>query len=225
VSAPRRLLLGAALLLATAPLAAQDARLERLPPAARTGVTAAIAEARARGLPTEPLVQRALEGAARGGEAERIVAAVREQAAQLGAAREVIGERASEADLAAAAGALYAGVPAAELARLRAARGDLPLAPPLVTLADFIVRGVPREVASSVVFRLMDARVPDRTYATLRRSVAQDISRGTPPAEAASRRARTALLPPRRRPWPRVFLPVPDIRGSGRPPATPSPRP
>ncbi|HEU0076870.1 MAG TPA: hypothetical protein VFQ76_04420, partial [Longimicrobiaceae bacterium] len=108
--------------------------------------------------------------------------------------------------------------------RLREERGDRPLAPPLVTLADFIVRGVPREVASSVVFRLVHAGVPDRTYAALRRSVAQDISRGTPPAEAASRRARTALLPPRS-PWRwRPRIPVPDVRRPG-PPPVPTPRP
>ncbi len=226
MSALRLLLPIAAALLAAAPLAAQDARLEeRLPPGALPGVTATVAEARGQGLPTEPLVQRALEGAARGVEAERIVAAVREQAAQLRVARDAIGGEAAEADLAAAAGALYAGVPPAELGRLREARGGRPLAAPLVTLADFIVRGVPRDVASSVVFSLVHAGVPDPTYAALRSSVARDILRGTPPAQAASSRARRALLP--RRSPPRVNTLPPGTRRTSIPrpfqPRTPSP--
>jgi hypothetical protein len=223
VSALAGLLLSAALLLA-APLAAQDARLaERLPAAALPGVSAAVAEARAQGLPTEPLVQRALEGAARGVEPERIVAAVREQAAQLRAARDAIGADAPEADLAAAAGALYAGVPAAELERLRDARGGRPLAEPLVTLADFIVRGVPRDVALSVVLSLVNARLSDRSFAALRRSVAEDILRGLAPAEAASYRARNALLP--RRPRPRINTLPPGSGPTSVPRPMPPPRP
>jgi len=89
-----------ALLLATQ-VAVQDPRLERLDPETRSSVIAIVDSAREMGLPSEPLVQRALEGA-RGRSGPRIVAAVRRLAADLGTVRTVLGARASTPELEAA---------------------------------------------------------------------------------------------------------------------------
>jgi len=212
---PRVSVLLCAAAFAAAPAAAQDRRLEgRLPAAALPAVRALLDEARAQRLPTEPLVQRALEGAARQAGTERIVAAVREQANHLWAAREVIGVRATEAELTAGAGALYAGVSTAELEQLRDARRRGYLAAPLVTLADLIERGVPREVAFATVLSLVQAGVPDRTWAGFRQEVAQDILSGASPGEAAYTRAQGALLRdrPAARPPSRPADPRPPVR-------------
>src|SRR2546428_9607276 len=98
-------------LLAAPPAAAQqvDPRLERLDAAARPVVAALIDSARAASLPTEPLVQRALEGATKGAPEDVIVAAVRRLAVDLGRAREALGSTASPAELNAGAAALRAG--------------------------------------------------------------------------------------------------------------------
>src|SRR5439155_685078 len=76
----------AAAFVATA-AAAQDPRLGRLDPGTRPLVAVAIDSARAAGLPTEPLVQRALEGATKGAPGPLIVSAVQRLAADLGRAR------------------------------------------------------------------------------------------------------------------------------------------
>jgi hypothetical protein len=192
-----------AAMLAAVPAAAQDRRLEeRLPAAALPAVSALVDEARAQRLPTEPLVQRALEGAAREAGTERIVAAVRELAGRLQTARDVLGSRAGEAELTAGAGALYAGIAAAELEQLRKARRRGSLAAPLVTLADLVERGVPRDVAFATVLSLVQAGVPDRIWTEFREEVVEDIRAGAAPGGATSTRAQGALLrtrPPARR--------------------------
>src|SRR5438132_1385618 len=80
----------AAVLFATAaaqePQHLNDPRLARLDTAARSLVAVAIDSARAAGLPTEPLVQRALEGATKDAPGTLIVSAVQRLAADLGRA-------------------------------------------------------------------------------------------------------------------------------------------
>src|SRR5439155_674087 len=78
----------AAVLFATAaaqePQHLNDPRLARLDTAARSLVAVAIDSARAAGLPTEPLVQRALEGATKDAPGTLIVSAVQRAAAAAG---------------------------------------------------------------------------------------------------------------------------------------------
>src|SRR5207249_1833573 len=81
-------------------------------------------------LPTEPLVQRALEGATKRASGDVIVTAVRRLAADLGHARDALGSTASPAELTAGAAALRAGASQATLAQLRHARRE-PLTVPL----------------------------------------------------------------------------------------------
>src|SRR5207249_8636159 len=69
-----------------------DSRLERLDAATRPTVAALVDSARTAMLPTEPLVQRALEGATKRASGDAIVAAVRRLAADLGHAHDARSE-------------------------------------------------------------------------------------------------------------------------------------
>jgi hypothetical protein len=74
------------LLLVIAQNPAQDPRYDRLDPDTRARVVAIVDSARDLGLPSEPLIHRALEGAMKNAPGERIVVAVR-RLADLAAAR------------------------------------------------------------------------------------------------------------------------------------------
>ena len=177
------------------PTAPADARLEsRLPPDARSPVRATIDSARVRGLPTEPLVQKALEGASRGADAARIIRAVSALAERLDVARNALGRESTETELVAAAGALNVGVPDVLLRDLRRSQPDRSVALPLVVLADIVQRGVPVDTASSVIISLSRARLPESEFHSLRQAVMQDIGSGANPAAAAATRARGILL-------------------------------
>lgn len=181
-------------LLLAAPLSAQDARLsERLAAEARTGVEAEIREARAQGLPVEPLVQKALEGAARGAEGSRIVAVVHGLRERLAAARGALGDSATESELVAAAGALYVDVPPDAIRALREGSDGSPVDVPLVVLADMVQRGVPVEAASGAVIELRRAGADPDRYHLLRYRVEQDILSGTPPSTSVAERSRAIL--------------------------------
>jgi hypothetical protein len=149
--------------------AAQDPRLEaRLDSATRVQVEAALVAARGEGLPTEPLVQKALEGSTLGAPGDRIVAAVGALHGQLGRARQALGRQASGADLTAAAGALRAGLPPTALERLHSLRGDRPLVVPIAVLTDLVAEGVPPDEATRSVLDLARDGRPDEEFMALR---------------------------------------------------------
>lgn len=198
----RQRLTRGALALAIVPLlaraaAGQDARLAtRLDPVTRGAVTAMVDSARRAGLPAEPLVDKALEGASKRAPGTRITAAVRALANELGAARSALGAAASAAELVAGAGALHAGATPDALQRIRAVRPREPLTVPLAVVADLVARGVPADTASAAVLALARADARDDDFLALRRQVERDIGSGLPPAMAASVRSRG--LPPDR---------------------------
>jgi len=168
---------------ATAP----DPRLERLDPETRAIVTAVVDSACNTGLPAEPLIQRALEGATKGAPGTRIVAAVRRLAADLGVAQTALGSRTTAPELEAAAAALRAGATPQLLTKLRDVRRP-PLTMALSVLADLVASGVPPDSASTVVLALApNAR--DADLVEFRRAVERDISLGAPPGGAAAVRA------------------------------------
>src|SRR2546428_3155761 len=98
-----------AVLLIAVRAAAQIPRLDRLDPDTRAQVTAVVDWARLAGLPAEPLIQRALEGATKGAPGPRIVTAVRRLSTDLGTARAALGDEASAPELEAGVAALRAG--------------------------------------------------------------------------------------------------------------------
>src|SRR5437016_11608128 len=144
-------LLGATLIATAA--AAQDQRLDRLDPSVRPLVASVIDSARAAGLPTEPLVQRALEGATKGAPDTLIVGAVRRLAADLGRARAALGAGATPPELEAGAAALRAGAGPAVLAQLRRSRRRT-ITVPLAVLTDLVASGVPVDSAAAAVLAL-----------------------------------------------------------------------
>ena len=149
---------------------AQDQRLaERLDPATASQVQQVVDSARRGGLPDEPLVQKALEGATLGASDDRIVAAVRTLHGQLRGAREALGGQASDAELTAAAGAFRAGLPPSALRRLQSLRPDQPLVVPIAVLTDLVAEGVPPAEATRSVLDLARDGRPDDEFVALRR--------------------------------------------------------
>src|SRR6266540_2719582 len=168
-----RFMILVALLLATQ-VVVQDPRLERLDPETRSSVVAIVDSARGMRLPSEPLVQRALEGATKGAGAPRIVATV----------RTALGEGASTPELEAAVAALRAGASTHVLTNLRTARRG-PLTMALSVLADLVASGVPADSAAAAVLALApNAR--DADLVDFRRAVERDISLGAPPGASVA---------------------------------------
>lgn len=181
-----------AVLIACAALAAaaQDSRLAtRLDARTAAAVTRVLDSARARSLPTEPLVQKALQGAAKRAPSERVVGAVRELMGELTVARSALGARSTEAELVAGAGALHAGIPAETLTRIRGVRSGQAVTVAVGTLADLVARGVPVEDAVSAILTLAGRGVADADVLAFSTQVGRDIAAGAPPAVAARVRA------------------------------------
>jgi len=181
--------LGAASLL---PLAAQDAaaRLDgRVPADVARAVEAIAAGARARGLPVEPLIQKAIEGSAKGVPAERVVEAVRVLAGRLdeaqGALREAGLETPGPEVVEGGAYALTAGLTAPQVRDL--VRVSRPSYDPALTLhvaATLTALGVPPEQSLQVMERRIQARQNANELLDLPNEVEVEMARGATPAEA-----------------------------------------
>lgn len=167
----------------TALAAAQEPRLARLPEAARAPVDSVLRAADRTGLPTDPLLRRALEGAAKGASPQLIVAAVIRLEGELARTRQAFGETATQAELVAGASALRAGATPGDLARLRSLRADQPLTVAAAVLADLVASGVPAANAVGAVLALA-ANAADADYLSFRRNVQRDIALGASPAAA-----------------------------------------
>ena len=150
-------------------LAAQDSRLaNRLDPATLGAVSAIIDSARADGLPAEPLVQKALEGASKHAPGEVIVRAVRTLALNLHTVRTALGDRSSDQELLAGAAALRAGATPDALRELRRLDESRSLAVPLSVLADLVSQGVEVTTASRTVLDLARTHASDEDFIRLK---------------------------------------------------------
>lgn len=180
--------------LATRGAAAQDARLSRqLDSATAARVSTIVDHARAASLPTEPLIDKALEGARKGAAPARIIDAVTALAARLDTTRLALGPASTESELVAGASVLQAGVSTPVLHALRAARGARSLAVPLVVLGDLVTRGVPTDTASALVLLVAREGLGDETLLAIQRDVQRDVREGAHPATAAAIRAHGAV--------------------------------
>jgi len=180
-----------------APPTSPDPRLDaRLDAASAQAVEEFLAEARVDSLPTEPLVQRALEGATKGASGPRIVAAVEALLQRLRVSRELIGTSSSGPELVAAAGALQAGVDTATIAGIRESAEDQDLTVRLVVLTDLIGRGVPGKEASSVILDWSRLGTTDGVFLGLRQGVEMAILSGTSPEAAMAAGVRASRSPP-----------------------------
>jgi len=189
-----------------APGEAQEPRLQgRVPEPTRSAINVILDNAHAAGLPTEPLVDRALEGVAKGADPDRILAAVRRLSGELHSAFDALGPRSSAAEIVAGASAIRAGARAEDLAYLRELRADQPLTVATATLADLVAVGVPTDTAVAAVIALAE-EADDAQYIAFRRNVERDIALGASPVTALGVRLEAAAdfanrsLPQRPRP-------------------------
>jgi hypothetical protein len=198
---------------ASPPPAIEERLAARLDAATAAEVSRLAGEARAEGLPPDPLVATALEGASRRAPPERILAAVRRQLGALREARAALGPS-SASELGAAAGALLGGVPRDTLVSLRAARPRESLVVPLVVLSDFLARRVPLPVAAEAVRSACLAGARDDALMRLRERVERDLRSGIAPASAAGARAHALVLELRGGPRPRAAKPRGPMGGN-----------
>ena len=150
--------------------------------------------AAAKGIPTGPLINRALEGAGRRVNGKLILQVVRAHAVALGQARDVLGPTASLDELEAGARALRAGIDIGTLDAIRASRPPGAAVIPLVVLTDIVERGVPQKDARNAVTTI--ARIPqsDDALKGLQSTVAKNAGRGPGMAvDALNRYLRTTV--------------------------------
>lgn len=170
-------------------------RLERL-----------VADARAEGLPAEPIVQKALEGTAKSVPPDRILGAVEQLATRLGRAQRLLADGASPppTDVSAVADALGRGVPEPAVRSVRdASPAGEPVALAVHTLADLMDRGVPTDQALQVLDAWRDRGGQAAELRELPAAVERLIREGVLPEQAAAA--------------------VAGAMRSGRPPATAGP--
>jgi hypothetical protein len=172
---------------------AQTERLAgRLDERTRATVAALADSARLLGVPAEPLVNKALEGASKGADGARIVAAVRALSSDLVRARAALGRAATDLELVAGAAALHAGAEPTTLSALRAEYPRAPLAVPLAVMADLVARGVPPDTATRSVVALVRAGAREAELVAFRQGVERDIALGAPAGAAAAVRVNAA---------------------------------
>ncbi len=160
-----------ALLLALLPggLSAQDPRLAARLPAATARQVQAVADSAAEaGLPAEPVILKALEGASKGADSARILTAVRSLVRRLQEAEEALGPGAPESELVAGAAALRAGATPASLSSLKSLRPRERLTVPLSVLADLLTAGIAPERAWTSVRDMATRGAVDADYLALR---------------------------------------------------------
>jgi len=188
-----------------------DPRLiARLEPVTAHDVQRNIDRARAEGLPTEPLVLKALEGAAKGAPDQVIVAAVRRNAQAMQTASRALGPRTTEPELVAGAAAVLAGAAPDSLRSLRAARGESSLVVPLVVISDLLARRVPAREATQIIVASWREGISSAALLRMREWIHHDIQGGVAPSTAALRARATYEREGSRSP------------GAARPPTPPS---
>lgn len=163
----------------TAQAAGAD-RLARLDAETRAAVMAAVDSARAKGLPVEPLIEKALEGATKGAPGPRIGHAVRMLSIHLETARWALGPQATEPELVAGAAVVRGGLAPSRLQEIRTVSKRERLSVPLAVLSDLMARGVPVDTAARVIEAMVAGNASDDDFDHLARQVGQDVRSGAP---------------------------------------------
>jgi hypothetical protein len=175
----------------------------RLPSAAVAAVESLIIRSSEEGLPIEPMVSKALEGAAKGAAPDRIAAAVRLERAELRDAQLLIQHAGaappvSAQEITIVSHALRRGVPGSLIEGMIAASPDGSRGQALHAVADLMVAGIqPDEAYRLITAALRAGRRGERLF-DVARAVTQEIERGRSPATAVARvRATLPPEPPR----------------------------
>ena len=218
---PGSVILGLALFGAT--LDAQQTIAERLTGRVPPEIAALVQElgsaAASRGLPVDPLIQKAIEGNAKAIPADRVASAIRGVFAQLDSAAAALRDAgvASPVDtveIAAGGFAITAGLRGRDIAEL--ARTGRPTSDVIVGLrvaGTLAAMGVPREETVRLVGTSLRAQHAPGELLALPGRVQSEMARGATPAQAAAGLARAAAAQSR-------HGPPPD---RGRPPHPPAP--
>ena len=213
----RRVMIGlVAGLMVTASAGAQtptsrDRARGALPPDVFQQVDEVVTSAARDGLPTEPLWDKALEGAAKRVPAQRISPVVAEYATRLRTARGALGAGQAPAAVIAAADALRRGVPEEALGRLGPSGERTPIA--LVVLGDLVETGVPVDRALDVVREALVQRAADEELLGMAARIRAAMRRGQS-ADAAADAVRRTIREGRRVP------PSSDVVGPPAPPGS-----
>jgi len=146
----------AATLLLSVPVAlnAQDTRMERVrqafPAETVVEIEGILANAQTTGVPIDPLIDKALEGAAKGVPGSRVVVALSAYSTRLQETRTLVGSQRGVSSVVAGADALRRGVPSQLVGTLaREHQGDI--AVPLVVMGDLVAAGVEADQAYGIV--------------------------------------------------------------------------
>lgn len=170
-------------------LQAQEGRWERVEQAYSAETTGEIrelvAELARQGVPAEPLLDKALEGAAKGVAPTLVLGALSDYAGRLERARALLGTSESRAELVAAADALQRGVPEDVIRGAVAEPGDGAIA--LVVLGDLVEMGVPVARAEEVVADALERGARGERLLTVPAAVRRLVREGVLPPEAAAR--------------------------------------
>jgi len=185
-----KLWLGLALL--AGPLAAQSARARlegRVPGAAVPVLDSLVQRAVAEGLPTEPLIQKALEGGAKQVTASRIVAAVQLSLGQLRAARDLLIRAGDEpqvtpGEVTTVAWALRRGLPAPVVQRVVAALPRPPRASAMHAVADLAAHQFDPDSAADLIIAAIGQGLVRERLLDVSAAAAHELQRGDTHAEA-----------------------------------------
>jgi hypothetical protein len=184
---------------------------------AYASLTATLRDAQQRGLPTQPLVAKALEGAAKNIPGDRIVVAVRQTSDGLAQAQALLharGALTTEAEVTAVATARQRGVPADAIGRLAAGaggRGSVGMSAHV--LADVMERGVPLAVGVEVLAAWRSHGADPARLGEIPAAVDRLVRQGVVPARAGA--AITAGLRLGRTPASILPADVPRLLGGG----------
>lgn len=227
MTAARLLTLLAAL---AAPLAAQTAggrgedRLRGHVPAATLPALDSIVEEAARaGLPTEPLIQKALEGGAKGITPDRLVAAVGASAAQLRSASALLRSAGEDrpndpAEVGAVAAALSRGVSPQQVARLSAALPGEPTGPALHAVADLVGHGFAEDSSLDLVVAAAQLGLRGLRFLDVAAAAVQELQRGSSHAAALAHvRSQLPHVPAPPRPAPAAVSRARRVQPGQRP--------
>lgn len=178
--------------LLAAPLAAQSARgrLEgRVPAAAIPGVDSLVQAAAQEGLPTEPLVQKALEGGAKHVAAPHIVATVQVGLSQLRGARDLL-VRAGDvppvtpSEITTVLWALRRGLPAPVVERVVGALPRPPRAAALHAVADLVAHRFDPDSGADLIVDAIHQGLHGERLLDVSTAALQELQRGGTRAEA-----------------------------------------
>ncbi len=216
-----RLWFGLALL--TGPLAAQSVRVRlegRVPAAAMAIVDSLVQQATQENLPTEPLVQKALEGGAKHVSVERIVAAVQLRLVQMRDARTLLvraghGPPFTAAEVMAVSGTLKRGVPGPVVERLVVALPNESRGSALHAEADLVAHGFDPDSSAGLLVEATRRSLRGGRLLDVSAAVLHELQRGhTRPEALALVRLQLPNVPPAPKP------PKASVAGARRPGAS-----